>query len=520
MNTETISILEEDLAYAQTICASISDVSERNKCVANVIGAKMASRYFDKNKYKVDTESGLHNITKVLSGIDISDIYVNDNYIDVRVYFSDNEIAIPKQHIDLGIMPVAYMFIKLSADLQYGTVTGFVLSNDIDYSNLKTEEENITLNKESLKNIELVDLYLQEKNATEENNKSELIYGLLDGSLSEKEKLDLLSNLIKSKNLRFKLHKAIKAETIFNLSSIVISDKSDVKEQVINAQEELSEDDLEDLFDDTQNSAIEYTTEVTPGINSIEGINEQDLNYEPDSQDDSSQEDIEQLFDSEQKAVSIGTKKKKTGLVIFLLTVGLICLGGYWWYTNYYNRSDNAFSNVPTIESDNRVENTENTSEPVENTNEAMPVETVESVTPVNNSEEGNAASIPAIEKSLDASVLVSNLKIDWEVPSAYTTNNSAKRYFVKLGKIIQLNLKTELLLLSKPPLANKITVELRFNSDAERFEVVGIKDSSGEKTVDDAIISAVKSALDYSIGSGMSAFSKLQGNPIIIIHL
>ena len=44
---------------------------------------------------------------------------------------------------------------------------------------------------------------------------------------------------------------------------------------------------------------------------------------------------------------------------------------------------------------------------------------------------EGNSASVPAIERNLDSSVLISNLKIDWEVPAGYASNTAAKRYFV-----------------------------------------------------------------------------------------
>ena len=151
-----------------------------------------------------------------------------------------------------------------------------------------------------------------------------------------------------------------------------------------------------------------------------------------------------------------------------------------------------------------------------------MPNENVNAVAGNNaqNNEQGNSVSIPAIEQNLDASVLVSNLKVDWEVPAGYVSNTSAKRYLVKLGKIIQLNLKTELLLLSKPPISNRITVELKFNQNLNKFEVVGIQTSSGEKTVDDTILQAVATALKMNISSNLESFSNLQGNPILIIHL
>ena len=90
----------------------------------------------------------------------------------------------------------------------------------------------------------------------------------------------------------------------------------------------------------------------------------------------------------------------------------------------------------------------------------------------------------------------------------------------MKLGKIIQLNLKTELLLLQKPPLSNKISVEIKYNPVSRRFETVGIKDSSGEKTVDALILSTVNGVLKMSVTYNMEFISKIPGNPVLIIHL
>ena len=54
---------------------------------------------------------------QVLEDIDIADIYINNSYIDVRLYFNDEELGVPKAHFDNNLLPVAYMFIKVSPDL-------------------------------------------------------------------------------------------------------------------------------------------------------------------------------------------------------------------------------------------------------------------------------------------------------------------------------------------------------------------------------------------------------------------
>ena len=73
---------------------------------------------------------------------------------------------------------------------------------------------------------------------------------------------------------------------------------------------------------------------------------------------------------------------------------------------------------------------------------------------------------------------------------------------------------------MSKPPIANKIAVELQYNKNAQKFEIKNVIASSGEKTVDDVIKNVVQNTLNMNIGVNMQIFDNLQGNPVIIIKL
>jgi len=149
-----------------------------------------------------------------------------------------------------------------------------------------------------------------------------------------------------------------------------------------------------------------------------------------------------------------------------------------------------------------------------------MPVETVENIEEPKLSEEPSGPSIPAIEKNLDASIFVENLSVNWQVPSGYVANSMAKRYFTKIGKIIQLNLKTEMLLLNKPPLSDKIEIELEFNKNSQNFKVKEVKTSSGEQTIDDLVKKVVEKTLNNAKNTDMSIFNNIPGSPILIVHL
>ena len=631
MNTDNFLIEERDLELARDICKIINDVNTRNRAVANAVAANIAVKFFDKELYNVDIETGLHNIGDVLEDIDISDIYIKNCYIDVRLFFDDESLNIPKEHFDNNRLPAAYMFIKVSTDLSGAEVVGFVLPGSIDAS--KSQGDYYSVGEDSLISFYDVESRLIEVEDPYNVDEKE-IFAYLDNKLEDKA--GFYKKLIVSKEGRIKLAKAAKAKYIFQFvstpepgampiqespqadiedsldfnielspsddnfltedtesdSSLDFSEDSDdsldildeldddldndegYNDDLIDTQElqeaesetivpeineELSAEDnisesivednpvVEDNLGDTEEtSSFDFTTTATPSIDNIEDTYEELLHEdegiqavsEPESHVEAAAEvqaaeaadneqQIEALFNNEEGQDDsedvIPVQQAKSGGAIKLLAVVTILAviggAGYFGYTKFLQQpsaEDDTQTNIISENNSGIAEESPDKS-PVQ---EAMPIETVNSNAPKASENEGSSLSIPMIEQNLDASILVSNLKVDWEVPSGYASNASAKRYLVKLGKIIQLNLKTELLLLSKPPLTNKITVEIKYNSDSKKFETVGIINSSGEETVDQLIKQTVDKALAMNLSMNTNSFSKLQGNPVLVIRL
>lgn len=690
MNTDNFLIEETDLELAQEICKPLENSVKRNRALANAISANIAAKFFTEGNCTVDTESGLHNIAAILEKYDISDIYVDSAYIDVRTFFNEEELAVPKSHFDNNILPSAYMFIKLTSELSGATVMGFVLPENIDTS--VSHNNYYTVDVNSLTSFYDVESHLIKTEDTYAVEDTE-IYNYLDGSL--KDNNEFINKLIVSKDGRERLAKAAKAQYIFNFVSVVPSaskeesldanieidalieepsldletdtldmleeapsldleeslepnfdenddslleesdeatfdlTESDIEDDVLpieqdsteieaigeietsddsieiadelditleentpemveepeislveeNVEEsstnatlssvfpEISEeedtspalanfsdeikmatqnkedeelvaliDKTEDVEEDSsnieeQNSSFDsFKTVIAPNIeieeDNAEELTEEDLanieSAQPEEIVDANEqhEQIDTLFgsDSEEENITYSTPvKKQGGSLKFLLVVGLLVAigaGGFYGYNQFMANQEEAAQMVDT----EPVQENESLPEAKQ---EAMPVESVEA--PTKNEKvtnEGNSIAIPAIEQNLDASIIVSNLKVDWEVPAGYATNTSAKRYLVKLGKIIQLNLKTELLLLNKPPITNKIGVEIKYNSSSRKFETVGVTTSSGEKSVDNIILQTVQKALAMNLSTNTDSFSNLQGNPTLIIRL
>ena len=682
MNTDNFLIEENDIELAQNICKVIEDDDTRNRAVADSLASKIAERFFDKETCDVDTVSGLHNIGQVLEDIDIADIYINNSYIDVRLYFNDEELGVPKAHFDNNLLPVAYMFIKVSPDLSNATVTGFIQPENIEQSNIK--DDFIAVDEAQLESFYDIEPLLVTKEDAFDISETD-IFAYLENSIDDK--YAFYKSLIASKDGRMRLAKAVKAQYAFNFISINNQNEEQNSIEAFEPTEELLTDELvsEDLdsndfidigvnneildleptqdnmlleetdalsdnFDNSLNSSLdivddiepvqqddldivdelniddntesiqeefsdinmsnptpestseltlsidnqitekddnndenvnndnsfEFSTTTSPSLNSLSDnlddllsqdteenkfdnagneiapeeeqsnssenildlfekedenaqeensettIIEENLNENNDEssskENENNSEQIEALFnaDNTDEVPSMGYQKPKQKSSIKLLAViGLLVVLGAVGYLGY-----NQFANqTPQEDENNLITDSVQTPTPQQQ-EEAMPVESVETTTPKLDNNEGTAESIPAIEQNLDASILVSNLKVDWEVPAGYASNTSARRYLVKLGKIIQLNLKTELLLLNKPPITNKIAVEIKYNDSAKKFEAVGVTVSSGEQSVDKLIMQTVNKALAMNLSVNSDSFKNLQGNPVLIIHL
>ena len=674
MSNDNFLIEQEDINAAYSICSNITSRDIRNRAVANVLAAKIAGKYFQ--EANVDIESGIHNIVKVLEDIDISDIYIDGNRIDVRFYFDEDELFVPKSHFDMDILPTAYMFIKLEPDISKGIVAGFVLPEEIPtdtcindlykfddsclksfydvesrFVNVDDEEPEIDFEKDI---YEFLNKRLSDKetfykilfasytarirlaNAAKANDLFSAIDDKLlnpadettsetefdantdltaDEEITELREADNLEIIEPLDNEIFDSLEPLDGDSLdsipFNESDLLtevtpseqgieeyapdldvsVEENAENDEEPANEYEPLPEEDLseadefdEEIFEQAEQlpeeneaetpvdenleedipseisqgitdedsledeiselSEFDYSTEIAPSISSIEASAEEQNegivpeDPEPESPDDNGQEEdvesaenideiseqeiaeneeqIDNLF-GENTAEKTAVPKKKSAVAPLLSCLLVLGALGYFGYTKIFAPTNN----IQDIPNQNPVSEDVTQNNPSEKSGElAMPLETVENneVPKVDN--QSVSIAIPAIEKNLNASIEVSNLSVNWEVPQSYTNNTTAKRYFVRIGKILQLNLKTELLLLSSPPITNKISLELEYNSNGDKFDIKQIVDSSGVKAVDDVIKDTVNKVLNMNLNTNMSVFKNLQGNPVLVIIL
>lgn len=321
-----------------------------------------------------------------------------------------------------------------------------------------------------------------------------------------------------------------KSENDESIENLILEEDNNNNSQMDWAIEDAPEEEEEEISPKT-------TDENQDGDQAINEISENDDSYQSGYENTDEDKNIDTLFDQQEAEVEnradeyVPVKKSKTSPIIKI--AGLLAIIAILAYFGYSKYSANLLpkDTVPANEQQVLDEDAEEFSDEIaideaeqpnetKQAEEAMPVETVENVKPVKNNNEGTAKAIPAIENNLGGTVNIQKLNVNWEVPASYVSNATAQRYFTKLGKIIQLNLKTELLLISKQPMSNRIVLELKYNQAKKIFEVSQIKTSSGEKSIDSLIKKVVQKALSTKTSINVDSFGNNSGEPLLIIKL
>ena len=220
--------------------------------------------------------------------------------MDVRVVFDENAIFIPKSHFEYNLVPDIYLVFHLADDFSHVKFLGFFEPKLINKNNANSEY--YFIEKEKLNSpSDFVNYIKTHKNETEKNlsqeeieNSEKIMISMADNEISENDKKYLISQLVKSSQLRDKF---IEFENFEILSSKAMIDDNIVKKFPIT--ETIPVDEFEE-FDalETDNSEIFETIdeanadflpfeEETPiEQNNLEEITEQELmNFEEQTED-------------------------------------------------------------------------------------------------------------------------------------------------------------------------------------------------------------------------------------------
>ena len=97
MLNENILITEQDIEFAQISCQKIKEENLKSRAVANLLACRLCEKIFTDKE--IDNKTSICQAPVIQELIDISDIYINNSYVDVRFYFDEQEMYIPLSHI-------------------------------------------------------------------------------------------------------------------------------------------------------------------------------------------------------------------------------------------------------------------------------------------------------------------------------------------------------------------------------------------------------------------------------------
>lgn len=203
-----IYIDENDQLDAGVIAKGFAKEEVKNRAYINALGAQLAKKYLTSEDIDISNTYNLHSIHKILEEIDISDVMLPNIHMDVRVVFNEEYIFVPKSHFKYEILPDIYLVMSLSNDHKYMKFLGFFDPKLINKNN--ENEEYYFIEKEKLTSPANLKEYIQyfSGNTAQSlgedviENSAMLMVSLIDQDITESDKKQLLSNLVKSADLR------------------------------------------------------------------------------------------------------------------------------------------------------------------------------------------------------------------------------------------------------------------------------------------------------------------------------
>lgn len=112
--------------YARIYSSLIEDEYQRKRSYASIVALYALSDVIEKSNSNVQKSMTLFKHPKLNEEFEISDFYVNNWHIDVRVLVDGDAVLLPKKHFDNNILPDFYAIVKVDKALNNASLLGFI----------------------------------------------------------------------------------------------------------------------------------------------------------------------------------------------------------------------------------------------------------------------------------------------------------------------------------------------------------------------------------------------------------
>ena len=198
LNIIELNVDNKTHSYARIYASLIQDEYQRKRAYASIVALYALANTIEKTNNVVQKSMTLFREPKLNEEYEISDFYVNNWHVDVRVLVDGDAVLLPKKHFDNNILPDFYAVVKVSKSLNTAELLGFIDAKNankqpLDYHYFSATVDGLIPYSEFLSRIEdpkVVDF------AEEEHQKfREKYLSLLDEELDAETKSSLLRHM-------------------------------------------------------------------------------------------------------------------------------------------------------------------------------------------------------------------------------------------------------------------------------------------------------------------------------------
>ena len=205
MNAVQLLVDEKAHGYARIYASLLTDEFQRKRAYASIVALYSFLNILEKTPYEIQKAMTLFRNPLLNEQYEISDVYVNNWHLDVRVVTGGNAVLIPKIHYDSDIVPDFYIVVKVDRELKNAELIGIADTSTIekeafDYHYYSVPFDSLISYDEFLEKIQ------NEKNSNYTNEEHSLFkenyLGLMDNDIDTQTKNRILKHLFECSECR------------------------------------------------------------------------------------------------------------------------------------------------------------------------------------------------------------------------------------------------------------------------------------------------------------------------------
>ncbi len=204
-NTIQLDIDEKAHSYAKIYASLLSDEYQRKRAYASIAALYAFINLAEKLPVDVQKSMTLFRNPFINEQYEVSDLYINNWHLDIRVVTGGDAVLIPKIHYESDIVPDFYVVIKIDSSLQNAELIGFADTANVNKEAFDYHYYSIPFS--SLINYEDFLIKIKEKkkvNFTDDEHElfRENYLGLMDNEIDVHIKNKLLKHLFECSECR------------------------------------------------------------------------------------------------------------------------------------------------------------------------------------------------------------------------------------------------------------------------------------------------------------------------------